>query len=147
MTDKKFVVWVDDDRLLLSLSITALKEESIDVLSIDNVKDAYKFIKNDPQKIAGIIIDVMMDPGELLADRATRHGLETGYRFADYLSEQDLLKETSLFFLTNASFTGEVYRTADGEKEIPRFKKSKYESDELVDLVIEQFGLNDNEKR
>lgn len=122
----KFVLWIDDDGLLLGHPMENLRNAGIDCRLCQDVDLASKVIRDEEDKISIILIDVMMRPGECLIGYDTRHGFETGLRFIDYLEDQNLAKDIKKLIYTNAAVTSPYRPSRSKSLEVKVVQKGRF---------------------
>ena len=138
----KFVLWIDDDRLLLGHSVVSLDEVGVNCVICDNFDRALEIIQRESDRISLMIVDVMMRPAEFLQSYNTKKGFESGLRFLDYLATNDLGGHIPKILYTNSKLSGEYqvkilgreYDDPNIEK-IKIVKKGKYLADDFADYV------------
>ena len=130
--NNSYVLWVDDDRFFLERSSERLKWQGIKCRLVSSVDEAAEIMKNDYENIAGIIIDVMMDPGRLFAERENENGFRTGFLLYDYIRNK-YGKGVSIIFLTNREIKDLKYKDAK------IYSKFNYRSNKLVKLIEKEF--------
>lgn len=139
---EKYVLWVDDDQDLLVHSIQGLHEAGIKVKVAKDVKIAASLIATDMENQLGVILDIMMNPTDLLDGRSHRGGFETGFRFLDYLSDEELLAKLRIFVFTNSTPFKSKYTPPGTGSEIKCYRKSRYTSRAFVKLVMQEFEID-----
>ena len=141
----KYLLWVDDDRMLLSHAVSRLKENRIPVRVASTIDEAMAVVASDLANIRGVMVDLMMDPGVGLRNRDHDAGFETGFRFVDWLYENQYLEALPTIILTNKDDVGNAYsprgqnaaRAAAISIRVER--KAKYKAIKFVRLVKERF--------
>lgn len=71
------------------------------VEAVESVDHAFEILQKDIVS-RGVLLDVMMDAGELLKDSDHRGGLWTGLRFIERGLERELFTEKNIVVLTNS---------------------------------------------
>jgi len=133
MSDR-YVLWIDDDKFFLKRSVEKLEREGVNCRFIDEIDKALDAIRDDGGNIAGIIMDIMMDPGRSLATRDHGGGFIAGFALYDLIRERFDMPLPS-FFLTNKDMPEATY------KGVGIYSKFEYRSTRLVTLVKEEFAL------
>lgn len=75
---KKRILMIDDDNLPMQYYITQLEKHRYEVKYFIKPDDAFRYIDNEKPHIDGIILDIMLPPGEKYKDTPTNQGLKTG---------------------------------------------------------------------
>ena len=131
---ERYVLWVDDDRFFLMRSIERFERAGIRCEFVSETDAAYARIREDGKNIEGIILDIMMEPGDILKFMDHKAGFETGFVFYDMIRE--IYTEASrVFFFTNKDSKRRTYRG------VPIYSKFEHKSDKLIALVRRRFGL------
>lgn len=131
---ERYVLWIDDDKFFLKRSVEKLEREGINCRFISEIDVALETISNDGVHLAGIIMDIMMDPGESLAFREHKDGFSAGFALYDLIDE--LFEEPfPAFFLTNKDIVEATY------KGVSIYSKFDYKSKKLVELVKARFEV------
>ncbi len=95
------VIMVDDERRYVEPYLMELDLRGIEVRFYDNVDAAWQALQTSIADVQLLILDIMMAPGELLADLDTRYGLRTGVRFYERIRE--LAPQLRVIILTNVA--------------------------------------------
>ena len=142
---RHYVLWIDDDRLLLKHSIENLNDRMIDCTVCDDFDKALEIIEEKLNDIDLVLIDVMMRPSECLKGLPTKHGFEAGLRFVDLLDSEVRYDRLDLLIYTNSrtddpyypkpvpGVTGES-RGSDRES-VEVVKKGKYKARKFAEFV------------
>ena len=130
----RYVLWIDDDKFFLKRSVEKLEREGINCRFISEIDKALETISNDGENLAGIIMDIMMDPGESLAFHKHNDGFSAGFALYDLIDEM-FEEPFPAFFLTNKDIVDATY------KGVSIYSKFDYKSKKLVELVKARFGV------
>ncbi len=76
--EKKRILIVDDDKLPIQYYIRSLEKSNFEVKHFIRPDDAFAYIDNEQPHIDGILLDIMLPPGEKYKDEDTNQGLKTG---------------------------------------------------------------------
>jgi CheY-like chemotaxis protein len=98
------ILWIDDDEDLLEPQRRNLEEAGYRIKICDGVDSAYSALRDRSHTFKGIILDVMLSPGALLANESVSGGLRTGIVFLERLQREKLLKECRLFVFSHRGF-------------------------------------------
>lgn len=82
MTDKKIVMWVDDDKFLVDYFFSNLRDEGIDLISVTQAEEALDKVEELMPAIKLVVLDVMMPAGGLITDAESQYGYKTGLALA-----------------------------------------------------------------
>ncbi len=139
MTDDRFLLWIDDDQQLLDHAVSRLRENGIRVVVEPSIDKAVETIRTRQSELLGVLVDLMMDPGELLSGLATEGGYETGFRLIDYLQSEGLMADLVFKIFTNAQ-TGFRQYPPDGSKHAVRIvQKSRYKGVKFLNFIKSEF--------
>lgn len=75
------ILMVDEETRRIKTTADYLREYGYRIKIIDNIDDAYEFVKIHINNIDCLILDMMMPCGKLFANGETENGLLTGYQF------------------------------------------------------------------
>jgi CheY-like chemotaxis protein len=78
-----------------------LEISGFEVLFKSDVDEALTFLKQEPDTISLLILDLMLPPGKSFKDEDTNEGLRTGINF--YRRVRSILPATPVVILTNVS--------------------------------------------
>lgn len=134
------IVWIDDDKELLSQQRKALENRGYEVHQFVDVDAAIDFLKAKSDGILGVIVDVMMSPGRILRDRVDDGGLTTGLALVHYCLDQKLLKVDSSPRAIIFSYRADPMAAENMQKlGVGYFQKQDFMGRAICDLVSEQF--------
>lgn len=138
MTSRGTIVWIDDDDDLIAPQKESLESIGFHVQIMADVDQAVALLRSKRGDLCGVIIDVMMDPGEALRVLEHDAGLRTGLVLCQMLRREGLCPPPRVFIFTHrndpkaaAQFRG---------MGIGYFKKQHYKGAAICDLVERQFG-------
>ena len=100
MTNRRSVLWVDDDHQALDSQVEGLERAGFDITVIDNVDDAYEKIANSGNKFDAFIVDVMMATGKRYKAKNTNGGQRTGIVFISDLIDSGLVQKNQVIAYT-----------------------------------------------
>jgi predicted nucleotide-binding protein len=86
-TERKCVLWVDDDSFQLALYAEALKDRGIDVQTAIDAQTAINALSATERRIDLAILDVMLPTGGALDELSTRGGFRSGMALARWIRE------------------------------------------------------------
>ena len=132
------ILWIDDDHDLLRSQRMNLTEDGYNVFIEPDVDKALSIISGSREKLCGIILDVMMNPGKILKNKNHHGGLKTGLVFLEYLNEENLLQGLKVFVFTHRidSEMSEDIQKMDVHYHLKQDHKGK----KIVDLVKKEFS-------
>ena len=139
----QFLLWIDDDHQLLDHAVSRLRENGILVLVEADVDRAIEIIRQRHNEVLGVLIDLMMDPGETLSVYPTEGGYETGFCLVDYLQSEGLLKGLNVRLFTNAQPAVRKYPHEESEYAVKIERKSRYKGVRFLNFVTKEFLEND----
>ncbi len=138
---KKQILVIDDDRLPMEYYISRLQKSNYDVLYYLNPDDMFKDIGKEKPHIDGIILDIMLPPGQKYKDKPTNQGLRTGvFLLCDLLGEYPNIP---IIVFTNVRNPKTLAEFSQGELLKTAFKPD-YAPKKLVELLDEM--LNQKKK-
>jgi len=152
-----FVLWIDDDHLLLKYPVEYLEGRGIGCEVCDDFDAALRFIKADEKEEVGridlILIDVMMQPSPILDRYGTNDGFESGLRFIDLLTEGGIATGMKKIIYTNCKPDGTVYKSQFKEKLSQQLdtrgtkivRKGKFKARQFADFIEREIGLKEDE--
>lgn len=141
-TQDKFLLWIDDDHQLLDHAVSRLRENGIQVLVESDVDKAIAILRSRHSELLGVLVDLMMDPGQTLAKYPTEGGYETGFCLVDYLHSEGLLDKLNLRIFTNAQAQLRFYPGEGAKYSVKIERKSKYKGVKFLNFVIREFEIN-----
>ncbi len=75
---KKQIFMIDDDKLPMQYYIRSIEKNNFEVKYFTRPDDAFKYLDEEHPHIDGIILDIMLPPGEKYKGEETNQGLRTG---------------------------------------------------------------------
>ncbi|MEO1250906.1 MAG: hypothetical protein AAFW81_01010 [Pseudomonadota bacterium] len=138
MINGKPLLWIDDDVRYLRPQVKNLQDEEITVEVERNVDQGRAKVMNSEGAYAGVILDVMMSPGEAYRNIDNRGGLITGLLFVREMHMLGLLASLKITVLSHRNDVG-------AEEEIKSLgvdycHKADHAGIRIVDFVRDQFG-------
>ena len=132
------LLWVDDDGSLLDRQIEWLTRVGFEVQVAPTVDHAWALLTDKQVKFDGVILDMMMGTGALLASAETMGGLRTGQIFLQRLTDHGLLNNKTAFIYT-ASDNQEIKDFCTSIN-VPLYSKLEYPGKAIALIAVEVFG-------
>ena len=149
----KFILWLEDEAEIDIVRIRRLKRELPEGYSIklfERPYELYNFIKDNHNKVAGIIVDLMLPASEedfqILGERVS--GFYVGAKLAEVICREH--PEISIIIvLTNLSKYTQTGKEIWGRLENlecikERLSKTESSMKQFIDAVKEKFGIKFN---
>ena len=148
----KFILWIEDEAKIETARIRKLKRELLEGYSIklfERPYELYNFMKDNHNKVAGIIVDLMLPASEedfkILGERVS--GFDVGAKLAEVICREH--PEIPMIVLTNLSKytqTGKEIWEKLERVECIKEKLSKSESSlkQFIEAVKEKFEVKFN---
>ena len=99
--EKKRILMIDDDKLPMEYYFRSLEKNNFEVKFFIRPDDAFKYIDNEKPHIDGVILDIMLPPGERYKNKKTNQGLLTGVFVLRDLRDYPDYSRTPIVVLTN----------------------------------------------
>lgn len=139
--EKKRILMIDDDKLPMEYYIRGLEKNNFEVKYFERPDDAFAYFDKGHPRIDGIILDIMLPPGEKYKDKETAQGLRTGIfvwrdlreKYKDYLS-------TPIIVLTNVRNPKTLAEFTESSILKIAFKPD-YSPKKLIELLEEMLSL------
>ena len=131
------ILWVDDDLFYYK----SFEEELAERRDIEIVRNADEFWKsltsNEPSYYSGIIMDIILPFGNIVAPEKAEGGLKTGIALVEMVKSAAPYKNIPIviFTIRDANDVDEVGKKYD----IPVFRKSQVRMEEFVGTIEERF--------
>ncbi len=138
MNKPRTILWVDDDNDLLKHNRSNLLDAGYAVDVESNVDVAIEKMKDDAEKLKGVILDVMMNPGVTLRNHDHQGGLKTGLVLLTHIRREKILDGVSIFFFSHR-VDGDAVEKAE-TMGVRYHQKQDYKGKKICDLVFEEFG-------
>ncbi len=85
------VVLIDDEPYAMKYYTMGLELEGFEVVELATADKAYEFFEEPHPEVRVVVLDIMMPPGEHLADEDHQQGLRTGIFIYSRILEQEAL--------------------------------------------------------
>ena len=135
---ERYLLWIDDDQELLDHAVSRLRENGILVRVEPNVDRAVELLESEREKMLGVLVDLMMDPGTMIDSEAAQQGYETGFRLLDYMQSKSISLEKVLIF-TNSQVESKSYRPRGCKTNVKIQRKSRYKGIKFLEFVKKEF--------
>jgi len=131
---KPIIILIDDDKLLMSYYIRALKSGGFKVLQFYNPDGAFDYLdKNRDKTIAAFILDILMLPGKRYKkEEGTNDGLTTGLLI--YRDLRLSYPTTPIVILSNVD-NDAILSSFRKDRAVEVVTKLEYEPFEFVDFI------------
>ena len=142
------IIWVNDDHEWLRNQKDHILSIGYGVEIIPEVDVALEEIQRKKDILAGIILDVMMNPGETLSQRDHDQGLKTGLVVLEYLEELQILRKSrypGLFIFTHR-LDPDAARAIQ-EKGYGYHQKQDFLGTKIIKLVRDEFEQDDDDEQ
>ena len=131
------ILWVDNDVHYLRPQVQNLLDEKIPVEVESKIDGAREEVINGHKSYRGVILDMMMPPGDYYASSNHKGGFFTGLLFVQEMSDLGLLPKLKVVVLTN-------FQDQDAINAIEAFgiqyaDKYDYRGMKIIDLVEDCF--------
>lgn len=142
---KKLILLIDDEPMYMRVYREELEDELdseiFEVVFCRDLDKAYKILKKEKDRIAIIILDIMMPSGEVLSNKVTNQGLDSGTVFFRETIRKELgLANTPVILLTNRQ-AGVISSTLKGEKIFFVLEKTKTVPLDVCEKVKNILGM------
>jgi CheY-like chemotaxis protein len=137
---KELILLVDDDRLPMKFYVKALLQKDFEVEHCLEPDSALAFARKKTTKIALIIMDIMMPPGETYRYKDTKEGLITGTFLFKDLRKEDCCPNTPIVVLTNVR-NPETLDKFNNQGLVKLVQKMQCPPFELVEIVCEMLSV------
>ena len=145
-SNEKFVLWIDDDGLLLGHPVENLNDLDIKCVVSEDFDRAVDIIKTKGNQISLILIDVMMAPGKCLEEYDCQNGFQSGLRFIDYMANENIARDVKKIIYTNSNTKGPYipiirsnnYNENTNLSAIKVIKKGKYKALEFAKFISKE---------
>jgi len=138
MLQNRQIIWIDDDIELLRPQVRNLTDYGYEIAIEPDVDVALRIVQSEMDHVGGVILDVMMNPGKILRERAHQGGLKTGLMLLEYLSESDTLRKIKIFILTHRHCPES--QDAARRLGISYHQKQDFKGSQICSLVEREFG-------
>jgi CheY-like chemotaxis protein len=128
------ILFVDDETREVRDYVEELEISKYEVIFVDNVDEALLFLREKPDKIDLLILDIMMPPGSNFEKMDTQIGLRTGICFYNEVRSKN--PDLWVLILTNVS-DEEVAEEFRDEKYCEFLRKEEFLPLQLVEKVKE----------
>lgn len=129
----KTLLLVDDDRLPMDYYVRALERRGFNVVRCLEADSLDKILGNMGADFVGVILDIMMLPGNAYKDKDTQEGLSTGYFI--YQDIRRRYPDIPIFVLTNVSNI-ETLQKFQGVSKLKVLQKLDFPPFEFADHVL-----------
>jgi DNA-binding response OmpR family regulator len=138
--EKKRILMIDDDRLPMQYYIRSLEKNNFEVMYFVRPDDAFEYIDREQPHIDGIILDIMLPPGEKYKDEETNKGLKTGFFVLKDLRNYQPYSNIPVVILTNVRNPKTLAEFTESSLIKIAFKPD-YSPKKLVHLLEEMLNL------
>lgn len=136
--NSKRILWIDDDFDLLRPQRQNLVDDGYEVVTEVHIDSAINRLIEIREEYDGIILDIMMAPGEKLRNKATQGGLKTGLIFLRYLQKSGTLSRIKIFIFTHRYSVEDAQQAA--QLNVGYHFKQDHKGSAIVELVQHEFG-------
>lgn len=138
--EKKRILMIDDDKLPMQYYIRRLEKNNFEVKHFVKPDDAFEYLDNEQPHIDGVILDIMLPPGEKYKDEQTNQGLRTGFFVLKDLRNYQPYSNIPVVILTNVRNPKTLAEFGKSELLSIAFKPD-YPPKKLVHLLEEMLNL------
>jgi len=138
--EKKRILMIDDDKLPMQYYIRRLEKSNFEVKHFVKPDDAFEYLDNEQPHTDGVILDIMLPPGEKYKDEQTNQGLRTGVFVLRDLREHKDYSSIPVVVLTNVRNPKTLAEFPESELLRIAFKPD-YPPKKLVHLLEEMLNL------
>lgn len=131
------VLLIEDDKQVMEYYVRALEQKDFKVEYFSNPDAIFEFIEKEKPKVAAVILDIMMLPGERYQHKDTDGGLRTGVFLYDDFKR--LYPHVPIIVLTNVSNQKvlDEFHTGPLLKVIQKLDFSPFKLAQLVSEMIQ----------
>jgi len=133
---KQTLLLIDDEKLVTSYYKRALEDAGFDIVHKYGSDSTFELIEKQKPEIVGIILDIMMVPGDRYKDDPTTEGLRTGYFIFQDITK--IYPDVPIIILTNVSNI-EALSVEFGIRNLLIVRKIDYPPYEFVEFLKKEF--------
>jgi len=138
--EKKRILMIDDDKLPMQYYIRSLEKNNFEVKFFLRPDDAFEYLDNEQPHIDGVILDIMLPPGERYKGKQTNQGLRTGIFVLKDIREHPRYLSIPVVVLTNVRNPKTLAEFEEGDLLKIAFKPD-YPPKKLVHLLEHMLNI------